>query len=50
LVLVFGFWVVFSVCLFVLFFVFFPFDEDNDQTTSETLSPGWEAEGLTPKL
>jgi hypothetical protein len=41
-------------CLFVWFalvwFGFFPLWWDNDRTTSETPSPGLEAEGLTPKL
>jgi hypothetical protein len=35
--------------LFVLFLFYSPLI-DNDRTTSETLSPGLEAEGLTPKL
>jgi hypothetical protein len=33
-----------------LFFIFFPLWWKNDRTTSETPSPGLEAEGLTPKL
>jgi hypothetical protein len=47
-----GYFVVcFFVCFFVLFFgVFFPLSRDNDRTTSETPSPGLQAEGLTPKL
>jgi hypothetical protein len=32
------------------FFSFFPLWWDNDKTTSETPSPGLEAEGRTPKL
>jgi hypothetical protein len=35
---------------FVFVFVFFPFDETMTETTSETASPGLEAEELTPKL
>jgi hypothetical protein len=40
----------FVVCFFYFVFWFFPLWWDNDRTTSETLSPGLEAEGLTPKL
>jgi hypothetical protein len=35
---------------FGVFFCIFHFWWDNDRTTSETPSPGLEAEGLTPKL
>jgi hypothetical protein len=44
---VFLFW--FVLVWFVLF-GFFPLWWDNDRTTSNTSSPGLEAEGLTPKL
>jgi hypothetical protein len=47
-----GYFVLFCFCLF-WFFVFggfFPLWWDNDRTTSETPSPGLEAEGRTPKL
>jgi hypothetical protein len=41
----------FVLCCVVLFcFSFFPLWWDNDRTTSETPSPGLEAEGWTPKL
>jgi hypothetical protein len=35
---------------FFCFLFLFPLRWDNDRTTSETPSPGLEAEGLTPKL
>jgi hypothetical protein len=44
-----GHFVGFFCCCFG-FLVFFPLWWDNDRTTSETPSPGLEAEGLTPKL
>jgi hypothetical protein len=50
-----GHFVVFLLFCVVLFWfglvlVFFPLWWDNDRTTSETPSPGLQAEGLTPKL
>jgi hypothetical protein len=44
-------WCFFCFVLFCFVYVsFFPLWWDNDRTTSETPSPGLEAEGRTPKL
>jgi hypothetical protein len=42
--------VFFWFCVVLVWFGFFALWWDNDRTTSETPSPGLEAEGRTPKL